>query len=133
MENIGEKIRYHRTKANYSQEDIAQLLGMSLKAYTNIERNATKNLTLARLEQIAQTLKISIADFFEEKAKMIVQNLNNHHQSGGNIYNEVSEKTLLHTIEKLSMENTHLQEKNTLLATEIGNLKEIIALMKEKK
>jgi XRE family transcriptional regulator, regulator of sulfur utilization len=50
---IGEKIRSLRTIKGYSQENIADILGISSIAYGDIERNKT-DVSYSRLEQIAK-------------------------------------------------------------------------------
>ncbi len=132
MLKIGDTIRQLRTAHNYSQEDMAKMLGISLKAYTNIERNVTTHLTIPRLEQIAGVLKVNLIDLLGKKSNVSITNQNNGGSVIGNYYENATE-ALTHTNEKLSMENLYLKEKNQLLEGKIGNLKEIIALMKEKR
>lgn len=132
MLKIGDTIRQLRTAHNYSQDDMAKMLGISLKAYTNIERNVTTHLTIPRLEQIAEVLKVNLIDLLGKKSNVSITNQNNGGSVIGNYY-ENSTEALTHANEKLSMENLHLKEKITSQATEIENLKEIIALMKEMK
>lgn len=53
-----EKIRLQRLQRGLSQENMADLLGLSTTAYGDIERGKT-DLTLSRLTQIATVLSIS--------------------------------------------------------------------------
>ncbi|AKD58382.1 helix-turn-helix domain-containing protein [Spirosoma radiotolerans] len=53
-----EKIRLQRLQRGLSQENMADLLGLSTTAYGDIERGKT-DLTLSRLTQIANVLAIS--------------------------------------------------------------------------
>jgi XRE family transcriptional regulator, regulator of sulfur utilization len=62
--NIGEKIRQIRLMQGYSQENMADMLGISTTAYGDIERNKTE-LTILRASEIAKTLNISILDLLE--------------------------------------------------------------------
>jgi XRE family transcriptional regulator, regulator of sulfur utilization len=62
--NIGEKIRQIRLMKGYSQESLADMLGISTTAYGDIERNKTE-LTISRASEIAKTLNISILDLLE--------------------------------------------------------------------
>lgn len=59
--NIGEKIRQARLQKGFSQENMADMLGVSTTAYGDIERNKTE-LTIARATEVANLLKISILD-----------------------------------------------------------------------
>lgn len=57
--NINEKIRRIRESKEWSQEQMAEKLNMSLNGYAKIERGETK-LYLDKLEQIAQILDIDV-------------------------------------------------------------------------
>ncbi len=59
--NIGEKIRQARLQKGFSQENMADMLGISTTAYGDIERNKTE-LTIARATEIAGLLKINILE-----------------------------------------------------------------------
>lgn len=59
---VGDKIRNLRTLKGLSQENMAEMLDMSLVAYGDIERNKTKDVNLKRLEQIAGVLGITVSD-----------------------------------------------------------------------
>ena len=52
MMHVGEKIRKIRDLKGLSQENVADLLGLSLPAYADIERRK-KDVTLSRLVTIA--------------------------------------------------------------------------------
>jgi transcriptional regulator with XRE-family HTH domain len=56
---IGDQIRVHRTKKKLSQENMANELGISVAAYSRIERGQT-NVSINRLEQISACLDVSI-------------------------------------------------------------------------
>ena len=62
--NTGEKIRQIRLAKGYSQENLADMLGISTTAYGDIERNKTE-LTILRASEIAKTLNISILDLLD--------------------------------------------------------------------
>ena len=58
---IGDKIRSMRTIKGYSQDNMAELLGVSVTAYAKIERGET-DINHSRLEQIAGVLKVSLPE-----------------------------------------------------------------------
>ena len=62
--NIGEKIRQIRLAKGYSQENLADMLGVSTTAYGDIERNKTE-LSISRATEIAETLNVSFLDLLE--------------------------------------------------------------------
>ncbi len=59
--NIGEKIRQARLQKGFSQENMADMLGISTTAYGDIERNKTE-LTIVRATEIASLLKLNILE-----------------------------------------------------------------------
>ncbi|GAA4457949.1 hypothetical protein GCM10023189_29460 [Nibrella saemangeumensis] len=63
----GERIRLLRLQRGYSQENMADLLNLSTTAYGDIERGKTE-LTLSRLEQIADVLNLSVTELLTEEA-----------------------------------------------------------------
>ncbi|CAH0994184.1 hypothetical protein EMA8858_00292 [Emticicia aquatica] len=62
--NIGEKIRQIRLAKGYSQENLADMLGISTTAYGDIERNKTE-LTIVRATEVAKILNIGIVDLLD--------------------------------------------------------------------
>ncbi len=72
---IGEKIRGIRTLKGLSQENMAEMLGLSLLSYGDIERGK-KDVNMNRLEQIAELRaekeKAEIeAKYWQEKCQAI--------------------------------------------------------------
>jgi len=123
----GNKIKYFRLLKGYSQEKMAELLGISPKSYGNIERNIT-DVNLSRLQQIADTLEISLPRLLDFDEKNIIQGNNStlnypNHSPNSNIYT---------SDQILTQENAFLKEKNALLESQIQNLQEIVALLKTK-
>jgi transcriptional regulator with XRE-family HTH domain len=67
QKNIGQKIRRARQALDLSQESVAEDLGMTKGAFSKIERGLT-NVPVTRLIEIAQVLKVDVANFFESTA-----------------------------------------------------------------
>jgi XRE family transcriptional regulator, regulator of sulfur utilization len=63
--NIGTQIRQRRQQKGYSQENMADILGISTTAYGDIERGKT-DLTLSRLQQISIALGTTIQELLGE-------------------------------------------------------------------
>ena len=59
--NIGEKIRQARQQKGFSQENMADMLGISTTAYGDIERNRTE-LTIARATEVANLMQVNIME-----------------------------------------------------------------------
>lgn len=113
MKDIGEKIRGIRTLKGFSQENLADMLGLSLPAYADIERGK-KNVTIKRLEQIADKLGVKLNDIlaFGDRVSFFFDQCENSNVSTGNGNNNVNyyeTKELQHKIEKLVLENEKLR------------------------
>ena len=65
--SLPERIRLQRLQRGLSQENMADLLGLSTTAYGDIERGKT-DLTLSRLSQIATVLGVSPVALLAEEA-----------------------------------------------------------------
>jgi transcriptional regulator with XRE-family HTH domain len=55
---IGNRIKLARISKNLSQDSVAEDLGISVSAYSNMERGAV-DITVARVIQVAEILKIN--------------------------------------------------------------------------
>ena len=98
MKTIAEKIRLLRLQQGLSQENLADMLGLSTTAYGDIERGKT-DLTLARLYQIAEVFKVSVTFLLGENTPL-QQELQQLELEKLRIENE-----------KLRIENQYLREK----------------------
>lgn len=127
--NTQEKIRFIREINQWSQEEMAEKMKMSLNGYAKIERGETK-LNLEKLNQIAQIFNMDAADFMTKSNQGFPFLLNDNIDcpTQTNYYN--SNEELAHQNEKLILElklkDELLQQKNN----EIQSLKEIINLLK---
>jgi XRE family transcriptional regulator, regulator of sulfur utilization len=91
---IGEKIRYARLQKGYSQENMADFLGISTSAYGDIERNKTE-LTLSRAKKLSNILKMSVLELIGEEI----------HKP------KVLEESETHELEKLKKEVNNLRSE----------------------
>ncbi len=66
--NVNEKIRMLRELNHWSQEEMAERLGMSHNGYAKIERGETK-LYLEKLNQIAQVFNIDLSELVANPIK----------------------------------------------------------------
>jgi transcriptional regulator with XRE-family HTH domain len=130
-----EKVKFMRQLKGYSQEDIAEKLGMSVKGYSDIERGKT-NLQMNRLEEIAQILEIDIFELlsFGEKS-VFCQNIqtvqkNDQNNFLGNSQAQIEKYQLI--VEQKDKEISLLNTQINQLNEQVLQLKEIIALMKAK-
>jgi len=77
-----EKIRLLRNEHEWSQKEMAEKLQMSVNGYSKIERGES-NLNMERLQQIAETLGVSLNELLPTNDGNIVFMINsdNYHSS----------------------------------------------------
>lgn len=84
---IGENIRKVRELKGYSQDYMAQELGVSQRTYSAIE-NENNKIDTERLESIAKVLEVSVLDLLIFDDKVL---FNNTHCVGVGIYSTVNQ------------------------------------------
>jgi transcriptional regulator with XRE-family HTH domain len=140
---IGRKIKSFRTLKGFTQEDLAEQLGISKTSVQDIENGKT-DLNFTRLQQIADQLNATLVELIGigegdfvyihkntggNQAKVI---WNNHSEDSENKL-ILSEQKVGFLEEKIRLLEQSLKDKNASLQRENENLKEIIALLKSKK
>lgn len=63
---LGNKIRYERMKRNLSQEDLADLIGLSPPSVSNME-NGISNIKFTTFYNVVKALDLDLKDFFDFK------------------------------------------------------------------
>ena len=120
IKKIGDQIKKAREEKNYSQQYLAQQLGMSQKAYSKIENSQT-NITINHLDKIAQVLETSMNKLLGTDGNAVYNNYHTHNGEGIVITKETPEKTTElyeRIIKTLTEDNTYLKSQNeTLLKT----------------
>ena len=132
--SVNEKIRKIREAKDWSQEQMAEKLDMSLNGYAKIERGESK-IYLDKLEQIAQVFDIDIVELMQSDGKNICFQIES---PLGSVYQGGGETQLLIEIERLKLALSHANEKEELLKklleqkdSEITTLKELIQASKK--
>ena len=133
--SVNEKIRKFREAKDWSQEQMAEKLNMSLNGYAKIERGESK-IYLDKLEQIAQVFDIDIIELMQSDGKNICFQIES---PLGSVYQGGGETQMLIEIERLKLELSHAREKESLLTkmldqkdSEIQALKDLLkAVMSE--
>lgn len=135
---VNDKIRMMRELHQWSQEDMAERMNMSVNGYAKIERGETK-LHLDKLEKIAQVFDIDVLELMATDNGLVCLVNESGHLLHNSTYYGSSEQ-LSHEIEKLKLQLSHqtdiLNQKNALLSqkdNEINALKDVVALLKENK
>ena len=133
--SVNEKIPKIREAKDWSQEQMAEKLDMSLNGYAKIERGESK-IYLDKLEQIAQVFDIDVIELMQSDGKNICFQIES---PLGSVYQGGGETQMLIEIERLKLELSHAREKESLLTkmldqkdSEIQALKDLLkAVMSE--
>ena len=131
--SVNEKIRKIREAKDWSQEQMAEKLNMSLNGYAKIERGESK-IYLDKLEQIAQVFDIDVVELMQSDGKNICFQIES---PLGSVYQGGGETQLLIEVERLKLELSHAKEKEDLLKrlleqkdNEIQILEDVVSLLK---
>ena len=126
--NVNEKIRMLRELNQWSQEEMAERLGMSHNGYAKIERGETK-LYLEKLNQIAQVFNIDLSELVANHDKSVFFFLQGTcNQASANYY---SHSDTAAEIEKLKLVIGHKDEIIAQKDKELAAQQEIITLLKQ--
>ena len=109
--SVNEKIRKIREAKDWSQEQMAEKLNMSLNGYAKIERGESK-IYLDKLEQIAQVFDIDVVELMQSDGKNICFQIES---PLGSVYQGGGETQMLIEIERLKLALSHANEKENLL------------------
>ncbi|PJJ84909.1 helix-turn-helix domain-containing protein [Mucilaginibacter auburnensis] len=107
---IGKNIRAYRHQHGWSQEDVANKLGISIPAFSKIETGVT-DINLSRLEQIANIYEVDVVQILSMDAEEPIE------QQPSNL--SIVQKKLLDR----EAEIVNLQRKVILLYEELRNSK----------
>lgn len=119
MNTTGNKIRKIRELKSLKQEFMAEELGISVAAYSKLERDET-NLSDERLEHIAKVFDMSVEDILAFDEKQVFNFINNHDNNNvGPYYNNLPEDMKKLYEDKIKL----LEDKIDYLTTEIERLK----------
>jgi transcriptional regulator with XRE-family HTH domain len=124
---IQEKIRFMRESRHWSQEEMADKLGMSTNGYAKIERGETRAF-IPKLEQIAEIFDVDLMELmsFGERQVVVMGD-------GNNALNVIGSTELAFEIQKLQLVVSHKDELLAQQKQEIVQLREMVALLKEAK
>lgn len=127
--SVNEKVRLFRELNQWSQEEMAERMNMSVAGYAKIERGET-NISLHKLKQIASVLQIDLLDLVSthDSCVILVGGENNQNHFRNNYYgNQAAELE----VEKLKWELKHKDELLKQRENELETLKDIVNLLKQ--
>jgi XRE family transcriptional regulator, regulator of sulfur utilization len=118
MEINGRTIQKIRNLKGLNQENMAEMLGMSLVAYGDIERGKTK-LSEKRISLIAKSLEMTTEQIetFEDKIELVFKNTGDAYGAYNQTNHNYSSKDS--DLEKKAIEAQSLNVQNTLLKTQL--------------
>lgn len=123
--NPAERIKFFRNLKGWTQEDMAEMLDMSVTGYGNIERGDT-NVSLQKLKEVAKVLGVELQELFSSSGKVLI--------SFGEKPNNGDNYKFIHSQDNSELELVIEQQQKeiTLLQKRIEDLEEIIRLLKDK-
>lgn len=95
--NAGSIIRRLREERNVTQEYMASKLNIGVTAYGNIERNDVKRLTIDRLKEIADILKVHVFELFGFTERDVFQA---NKKKPGDAFSDINLLAVLHYFRK---------------------------------
>ena len=113
MLEIGKKIKSLRQKKGWSQVDIAEMLGISVPAFSKIETDIT-DVNVSRLSQIADIFEVHISQMFLDE------------NAGASESQSELEKSK-ETKEAQTAKISHLQEYIITLYEELHKVKTVVS------
>jgi len=114
-----------RESNEWSQEEMADKLNMSVNGYSKIERGETKSY-IPKLEQIAKVFDVHLFELMADDRNVYLISDN-----GNNWCNVIGSSTeIAFEIQKLQMQLSHKDETIEFQKRDIARLEEIITLFK---
>lgn len=124
---VFEKIAWLRKIKGWSQEDIAERLGMSATGYGKIERGET-DIPLSRLEQLSGILEIGLTDLIGLEDRAVLNFASSHTQNSfsTHIHSPSEPNDLAYELGKARLEIGYLKEMLAQKDKENGYLRDLL-------
>lgn len=127
--NINDKVRMVRELRDWSQEEMAQKLGMSTNGYAKIERGEVR-LNIPKLEQIAAVFGMSLLDLMAINDRSVICLVSENSTHSSNYY--AAPQDLVQELEKTRLILAHKDELLAQQASEIKSLKMLVEVLQAK-
>ncbi len=129
--NINKKLRQLREMQKWSQEEMAEKMGMSPSGYAKIERGEN-SVNIERLEQIAQIFNIDVADLTsQEKGIIFVVGVGDNWTDSNNLQYYGTTESIIQENEKLKLTLSHKDQLLKEKEREINTLNELVQALKK--
>ena len=123
---IGDNIRKIRMLKNIDAKTLADKLGISVSAFTKIERGETQ-IDLERINRIAETLQVNPDDITSFNPDRLYQNVEKAHVAANNIdtiennnYYSIPKEILDTLTEQLKTANELIKEQQKIITKLLG-------------
>jgi transcriptional regulator with XRE-family HTH domain len=114
---IGKKLRILRMNKGYSQENVAEILAVSQKTYSNMENDKT-SISLEVLRKIAEEYKVDMMELLSDGGIAFQQNNPSDTISmKGIIYNHASDELIAQLKSRIEDLKNNLAEKEKHIST----------------
>lgn len=110
--DLGNKIKTLRELRNFTQDYMAEKLGLTQSAYSKIESGET-DVAYSKLEKIAELLSLAPEDIIGFNKSLVFNVMHNQTGNGMVVYRAIPDeekKLYLDQIELLKQENAHLKD-----------------------
>lgn len=124
---VHEKIRSLREAKNWSQEEMAAKLNMSVNGYSKIERGETR-VHIPKLEKISEVLEMDLIELMCLGERRTYLSGNDNSNNG---YNIIGSTELAFENQKLQLQLEMKDKEIDYLKTQVLQLQEINALLKK--
>lgn len=105
---VNEKIRLMREMNDWTQEDMAERMAMSLNSYSKLERGESK-LYLEKLEKAAEVFEVDITDLLSLGKQGLIYLVNKENSGNNSGFYFGNTDNLNFELEKLRLTISHLQ------------------------
>lgn len=129
---LHEKISFLRGLKGWSQEEMAEKVGMSLNGYAKIERGET-DVQISRLRKIAELFGIELTSLFNFDGNKILNLALAYENNSFNTYTgDSNPKICQHEIEKLQLMIEHKDKEIEYLKKESERLNDLLVFFKQR-
>lgn len=124
---LGEKMRHIREAKNLSQENVAEMLGMSVSGYAKLERGET-DIPWSRVEQFSGAFNLRPWEVATYGEGVMVQVSTNHH---GQVGYGFTVNNYAESADLLKERILRLESERDAARREVAHLEEIVVLLKK--
>jgi len=127
---LHEKISFLRGLKGWSQEEMAEKVGMSLNGYAKIERGET-DVQISRLKKIAELFGIELTNLFNFDGNKILNLASEQNHFFNTYVGNENPKIFQYEIEKLQLIIEHKDKEIEYLKKESERLNEFLTFFKQ--